>query len=67
MGGYSDGRAVEDANDRLRLSTYTQDNGYGRFQGYDVGLIAPCKVKNIDRDITAGVATLATPLNRKTK
>jgi hypothetical protein len=66
-GGYSDGRAVEDANDRLRLSTYTQDDGYGKFQGYDVGLIAPCKGKNVDRNITADVAALAPSLYQKTK
>ena len=64
MGGYSEGRAVEWSIDRGRLSTYTAPKGDG-FLGYDVGWIAPCKQKNIDRDITAEVAPLAMALYRK--
>lgn len=67
MGGYAAGRAVEDGDDKNRLSVYNHDNGYGKFQGYDVGWIAPCKDKNIDRDITADVARLAPALYAKNK
>ena len=65
MGGYSEGRAAEDGKDHNRLSTYTQDNGAGGFQGYDVGWFAPCKGKNIERQITAEVTALAPVLYRK--
>jgi hypothetical protein len=67
MGGYSEGRAVEDGGDHLRLSVLTLDDGYGKYQGYDVGWVAPCKSKNVDRIMTEDVAALATPLYRKTK
>jgi hypothetical protein len=65
MGGYTAGRAVEDGDDHNRLSVYTADNGEGRYAGYDVGWFAPCKEKNIDREITADVIPLAVPLYRK--
>lgn len=64
MGGYSEGRAVEWSLDKGRLSTYTTTSGVG-FPGYDVGWTAPCKPKNIDRDITVEVIALATALYRK--
>lgn len=64
-GGYSDARAVVDGDDKDRLSVYSVDDGAGHFQGYDVGWIAPCKAKNIDRDITAEVVPLAKGLYRK--
>jgi len=64
-GGYTAGRAVEDGDDHNHLSVYTQDNGAGSYAGYDVGWFAPCKGKNIDREITAEVAPLATALYRK--
>jgi hypothetical protein len=67
MGGYSAGRAVEDGDDHNRLSIYTTDNGAGLFPGYDVGWVAPCKDKNIDREITAGVAALAPALYEKSR
>jgi hypothetical protein len=65
MGGYTAGRAVEDGDDQDRLSVYTQDNGAGRYPGYDVGWVAPCRDKNIDREVTAEVLPLAPPLYRK--
>ena len=65
MGGYSAGRAVEDGDDHNRLSVYTHDNGAGKYPGYDVGWVAPCKDKNLDREITAEVLALAPPLYRK--
>jgi hypothetical protein len=67
MGGYSAGRAVEDGDDHGRLSVLSEDNGAGRYQGYDVGWVAPCKDKNIDKEITAEVAALAPSLYRKSK
>jgi len=67
MGGYAEGRAVEDGDDKNRLNLLKQDDGRGKFQGYDVGWIAPCKDKNIDREITADVARLAPALYAKSK
>jgi len=67
MGGYSEGRAVEDGADDNRLSVYSEGNGAGGFQGYDVGWFAPCKSKNIAHDITAEVAALAPAQYRKTR
>ena len=67
MGGYSEARAVEDGADRNRLSIYREDNGAGRFPGYDVGWVAPCKDKSLEREITAEVAALAPTLYRKTR
>lgn len=67
LGGYSEGRAVEDGADHNRLSVYSENNGAGGFQGYDVGWFAPCKAKNIARDITAEVAALAPALYQKTR
>ncbi|SFS07626.1 hypothetical protein SAMN05421771_1365 [Granulicella pectinivorans] len=64
MGGYSAGRAVEDGDDHNRLSTYTAAES-GRYPGYNVGWVAPCKSKNLDREITADVAPLAVALYRK--
>jgi hypothetical protein len=66
MGGYAEGRAYEDPLDRGRLEVVTP-NEDGAFSGYDAGMTAPCKTKNIDHDITADVVTLAPPLYRKTK
>jgi len=65
MGGYTAGRAAEDGDDHNHLSVYTVDNGAGKYPGYDVGWIAPCKDKNIDREITADVLPLAKALYRK--
>jgi hypothetical protein len=67
MGGYADGRAVEDGDDKNQLSVYNRDNGYGKFQGYDVGRVAPCKDKNIEREITADVTQLAPALYKKSR
>jgi hypothetical protein len=67
MGGYAEGRAVEDGDDKNRLNVLKRDDGYGKFQGYDVGWIAPCKDKNIDREITADVARLAPALYATSK
>jgi hypothetical protein len=66
MGGYAEGRAVEDGDDHNRLSTYSVPNDEG-FPGYDSGWVAPCKAKNIDREITAEVAVLAPALYKKTR
>ena len=65
MGGYSERRAVEWEADKGRLSEYTE-TGHA-FPGYDVGWIAPCKTKNLDREITADVAALAPALYKKSK
>jgi len=65
MGGYTAGRAVEDGDDHNRLSVYTTDDGAGKYPGYDVGWFAPCKDKNIDREITAEVLPLASELYQK--
>ena len=65
MGGYSEGRAVEDGDDKNKLSVLTHDDGHGKYQGYDVGWIAPCKDKNIDHEITAEAARLAPALYKK--
>jgi len=67
MGGYAEARAVEDGDDKNRLSIYNHSNEYGKFQGYDVGWIAPCKDKNIEREITADVSRLAPALYAKSK
>lgn len=67
MGGYAEARAVEDGDDKNHLSVFNQDNGYGKFQGYDVGWVAPCKDKNIDREITAEVTRLADALYKKSR
>lgn len=67
MGGYSDGRAVEDGSDHGHLSVYDHPAEDGAWLGYDTGWVAPCKKKNIDREITADVVALAPPLYQKTK
>jgi hypothetical protein len=67
MGGYSEGRAVEDGSDHNDLSVYSHPAETGGWVGYDVGWVAPCKAKNIEREITADVATLAQTLYKKTK
>lgn len=68
MGALSDGRAVEDGSDRGRLSVYDHPAETGGWVGYDTGWVAPCKRKNIDRDITARVVVaLAPSLYQKTK
>ena len=66
MGGYSDGKAVEDGSDKGRLSVYDHPADTGGWTGYDTGWVAPCKAKNIDRDITADVSALAPSLYKKT-
>jgi hypothetical protein len=66
MGGYAEGVAVEDGDDGTRLSIFTVGDG-GHTQGYDTGWFAPCKSKNLDRDITADVSTIAPHLYRKEK
>lgn len=58
LGGYAEGRAVENGDDKNKLSVFSANNGYGHFQGYDVGWVAPCKQSNIDHEITADVARL---------
>jgi hypothetical protein len=67
MGGYAEARAVEDGDDKGRFGMYNRDNGFGKFQGYDVGWVAPCKDKNIDREITADVLQLAHALYKKSR
>lgn len=66
MGGYSDGRAYEDPLNHGHL-TIVQPSSGGAFMGYDTGWVAPCKAKNIDRNITADVAPLAPPLYQKSR
>lgn len=61
------GRAVEDGDEHNRLSVYNHDDGYGKFQGYDVGWFAPCKDKSIDHEITADVAAIAPSLYKKSR
>lgn len=67
MGGYSEGRAVEDGSDHGRLSIYDHRAETGGWVGYDTGWFAPCKKKNIDHEITAQVVTLAPSLYQKMK
>lgn len=67
MGGYAEARAVENGDDKNRLSVLNKDDGYGKFQGYDVGWVAPCKDKNIDREITTDVSRLAASLYKKNR
>jgi hypothetical protein len=67
MGGYSEGRAVEDGNDHLQLSVYDHPSDTGSWLGYDTGWVAPCKQKNLEREITDQVAALAPSLYRKSK
>lgn len=64
MGGYAEGRAYEDPLDHGKLVT-VQPGTDGVFLGYDTGWVAPCKAKNIDRDITAEVAAIAPALYKK--
>ena len=64
MGGYSAGRAAEDALDGGRLSTYQSDSD-GDFPGYNIGWVAPCKAKNVAVDITKAVSDAAPALYRK--
>lgn len=69
MGGYSAERATEDPGlDHGRLQIVQSDIN-GDFRGYDMGLFgyAPCKAKNIDRDITADVAAIAPTLYKKVR
>ena len=67
LGGYTEGRAVVDGDDHKRLSLYNLDDGYGHFQGYDTGWVAPCKQRNIDRGVKAEVEALAPALYQKTR
>jgi hypothetical protein len=64
MGGFSQGVAVEDGDDHNRLSTFTVGDD-GHTQGFDTGWTAPCKAKNLDREITADVSGAAPGLYRK--
>jgi hypothetical protein len=66
MGGYAEGRAYEDPLDHGRLQII-HPSADGVFMGYDTGWVAPCKSKNIDRDITAQVAQLAATMYKKTR
>jgi hypothetical protein len=66
MGGYTEGRAYEDPLDHGRLQV-VHASPDGAFMGYDTGWIAPCKAKNIDRDITPSVAQLAATMYKKTR
>lgn len=66
QGEYSEGRAVEDAKDHLHLSICRR-TATGVWLGYDTGLGAPCKKKNIDRDITLPVSDLAPALYKESK
>jgi len=61
-GGMSAGRAVEDH--KGELSTY-QVTRTDDVPGYNAGWVAPCKSKNIDRDITKAVASAAPALYKK--
>lgn len=67
MGGYSEGRAFEDGDRDGRFREFSDDDGNGRFPGYDLGWSAPCKEKNIEREITTDVAALAPKFYRKTR
>ena len=67
MGGYSEGRAAEDPMDHGKLSIMQPDTNTDGFAGYDTCWGAPCKAKNIDRDITADVAAIAPSLYKKTR
>jgi hypothetical protein len=66
MSGYSEGRAVEDGSDHGRLSILTPADD-GAFLGYDTGWVAPCKSKNIAKDITQAVAAAAPALYQKSR
>ena len=59
MGGYGEGRAVEDGSDHNRLSTFQAPDENGHFPGYNMGWGAQCKEKNIERDITSDVKAAA--------
>lgn len=67
MGGYSEGKAVENGSDHGRLSVYDHASETGGWVGYDTGWGAPCKKKNLDRQITAQVVALAPALYQKAK
>ena len=67
LGGYAEGRATEgglNAHGGLEMVPVSED---GAWLGYDTGWIAPCKAKNIDREITADVSPLAEARYKKTK
>ena len=64
MGGYAEGRAIEKGGEHLTIVPLSSG---GTWIAYDVGWGAPCKAKNIDRDITADVNLLAPTLYKKTK
>lgn len=66
MGGYSQGAAYENPLDRGKLDFVSLD-GDGEALGYNTGWVAPCKSKNIDRDITADVEAVAPALYQKTR
>jgi hypothetical protein len=66
MGGYAEARAYEDPVDHGKL-VIVHPSTDGAFMGYDTGWVAPCKAKNIDRDITADVAAIAPALYKKTR
>jgi len=66
MGGYSEGVAVENGEDNNHLSTYPVGDD-GHTQGFDTGWFAPCKTKNLDRELTADVSAITPTLYKKTK
>ena len=71
LGGMSVGLAVEDGGDKGRLSTFTVTGSDGEraddMRGYNAGWVAPCKGKNMDREITNDVVSAAPALYRKTR
>jgi len=66
MGGYSQGAAYEDPVLHGQL-TFVSLDGDGDALGYNEGWVAPCKAKNLDRDITADVLAIAPALYKKTR
>lgn len=67
MGGYSEGKAVEDSGDQGHLSVYDHPAETGGWVGYDTGWVAPCKRKNLIREVTAEVVARAPSLYQKTR
>lgn len=63
MGGYSQGLALVEKG---KLNTYIPNaDGYATW--YNTGFSAPCKTKNLDRDITKEVMKVAPTLYKKDK
>jgi len=69
MGAYSADRASEDPGFESGRLQIVQADTNGDFRGYDTSFFgyAPCKAKNVDRDITADVAAIAPALYKKTR